>query len=108
MLTNPIEQRDFVELIETLMVYKLPHKSREEIEAMLGLSDLKETKVYQEAKQEGIQEITTKIVPRLQHLGMSVEQIAAAVDMSIDQVQQLIQDLPRDSSPQSRKDGEQL
>ena len=102
MLTNSIEQRDFVELIETLMVYKLPHKSREEIEAMLGLSDLKETKVYQEAKQEGIQEgiqeTTTKIIPRLQHLGMSVEQIAAAVDMSIDQVQQLIQELSADSS----------
>ena len=110
MLTNPIEQRDFVELIETLMVYKLPHKSREEIEAMLGLSDLKETKVYQEAKQEGIQEgiqegkqegiqeATGKIIPRLQHLGLSVEQIAAAVDMSVEQVQQLIQDLPKDSS----------
>jgi len=30
-----------------------PQKSREEIEAMLGLSDLKQTKVYQEALAEG-------------------------------------------------------
>jgi predicted transposase/invertase (TIGR01784 family) len=45
-----------VELIETIMVYKFPSLSREEIEKMLGLSELKQTRVYQEARQEGIQE----------------------------------------------------
>jgi predicted transposase/invertase (TIGR01784 family) len=45
-----------VELIETIMVYKFPSLSREEIEQMLGLSELKQTRVYQEARQEGIQE----------------------------------------------------
>jgi predicted transposase YdaD len=49
-------KRDLIKLIETIIVYKLPQKSREEIEAMLGLSDLKQTKVYQEALAEGRQE----------------------------------------------------
>jgi predicted transposase/invertase (TIGR01784 family) len=42
-----------IELIETIVVYKFPQLSREEIERMLGLSELRETKVYQEALQEG-------------------------------------------------------
>jgi predicted transposase YdaD len=44
-----------IELIETIVVYKFPQLSREEIERMLGLSELKETKVYQEALHEGEQ-----------------------------------------------------
>ncbi len=55
-IVNPVSQQEFVELIETILVYKLPKKSREEIEAMLGLSELRQTKVYQEAKLEGRQE----------------------------------------------------
>jgi predicted transposase YdaD len=42
-----------IELIETIVVYRFPLLSREEIERMLGLSELRETKVYQEALQEG-------------------------------------------------------
>jgi predicted transposase/invertase (TIGR01784 family) len=45
-----------IELIETIVVYKFPQLSREEIERMLGLSELRQTKVYQEALQEGRQE----------------------------------------------------
>jgi predicted transposase YdaD len=44
-----------MELIETIVFYKFPLLSREEIERMLGLSELRETKVYQEALQEGEQ-----------------------------------------------------
>ncbi|PZD70842.1 hypothetical protein C1752_08984 [Acaryochloris thomasi RCC1774] len=44
-----------MELIETIVIYKFPQLERAEIERMLGLSDLKETKVYQEAVQEGQQ-----------------------------------------------------
>jgi predicted transposase/invertase (TIGR01784 family) len=45
-----------IKLIETIVVYKFPELSREEIERMFGLSELKQTKVYQEALQEGKQE----------------------------------------------------
>jgi len=44
-----------IELIETVMVYKFPMLSREEIEQMFSLSELKQTRVYQEALEEGRQ-----------------------------------------------------
>ncbi|QUY45644.1 DUF4351 domain-containing protein (plasmid) [Acaryochloris marina S15] len=53
--TNP-KIAAIMELIETIVVYKFPQLSREEIESMLGLSELKQTKVYQEALDEGRQE----------------------------------------------------
>lgn len=43
-----------IELIETIVVYKFPQLSRQEIEAMLGLvDDVKQTRVYQEGREEG-------------------------------------------------------
>lgn len=44
-----------LKLIETVIVYKFPNLSREAIEQMFGLSELKQTKFYQEAFQEGEQ-----------------------------------------------------
>ncbi len=55
-MTNAVIQQQVVELIETVVLYKFPHLSREEIEAMLALSELKQTRVYQEALEEGRQE----------------------------------------------------
>ena len=59
--TQPLSKTDakfaaIMELIETIVVYKFPSLSREEIETMLGLSELKQTRVYQEALEEGIAE----------------------------------------------------
>lgn len=47
-----------MDLIETILVYKLPRLSREEVRNMLGLQDtsLKETRFYQEVFAEGRQE----------------------------------------------------
>jgi len=44
-----------MELVTTIMVYKFIHLSRQEVEQMLGIT-LQETRVYQEAKEEGRQE----------------------------------------------------
>ncbi len=38
------------------MVYKFPELGREAIEAMFSVSELKQTRVYQEARDEGRQE----------------------------------------------------
>jgi predicted transposase/invertase (TIGR01784 family) len=80
-------QREIIELIETIVVYKFPQKSRQELEAMLGLGDLKQTKFYQEAAQE------TKLeaVPRLLKLGLSVEQIAEALELPVEEVRKAVQ-----------------
>ncbi len=42
-------------MITTIMVYKFTSLSRQEVEAMLGIT-LQQTRVYQEAKEEGRQE----------------------------------------------------
>ena len=47
--------RAIIELITTIMVYKFENKSQREVEEMLGIT-LKETRVYREIKEEGIQE----------------------------------------------------
>jgi predicted transposase/invertase (TIGR01784 family) len=54
-ISNQLVSQDIMELIETVILYKFKNLSREAIEAMFALSDLKQTKVYQEALQEGEQ-----------------------------------------------------
>lgn len=95
--TDTCQQRDLLELIETILVYKLPRINRREIEEMFSLSDLRETKVYQEAleegREEGREEGMTKAklesIPRLVALGLSLEQIAQALDLDLTQVRQI-------------------
>ena len=50
---DPEIQEQVLELIETVLVYKFPKLTRQEIEAMFTYSDLKQTRVYQEAREEG-------------------------------------------------------
>ena len=61
-----------------------------EIEAMLGLSELKQTKVYQEAKQEGLAEgqLRAKLsaIPRMIEFGLRKEQIAQLQDLPLEVV----------------------
>ena len=86
-INSEVTQREFLALIETIIVYKFPQKSREEIEQMFGFSELKQTKVYQEARQEGKQEgkLEGKLeaVPLMLNLGATVEQIAESLDLDI-------------------------
>jgi len=66
-----------------VFVYKFPKLSREEIETMLGLSELKQTKVYQEAVEEGELKAKLEMVPVLLELGMTAEQIAARLGLEV-------------------------
>ncbi|WP_424103248.1 Rpn family recombination-promoting nuclease/putative transposase [Moorena producens] len=114
-IENEPQKRELLQLIETILVYKLPKLSRTEIEAMFSLSDLRQTKVYQEALAEGIQagrlegiqegrlegiqegrlegEIQGKLksIPRLLALGLTVEQVAQALELEVEQVTKVIQ-----------------
>jgi len=58
-------QQQLIDLLERIVVYKFPQKSREEIEAMFELSDLKQTRVYREALAEGESKEAEKLVMRL-------------------------------------------
>ena len=48
-------QRQVVQFIETVVVYQFPKLSRKEIEKMLQVSDVRETRVFQEALEEGLE-----------------------------------------------------
>ncbi|GAX37821.1 Rpn family recombination-promoting nuclease/putative transposase [Nodularia sp. NIES-3585] len=78
-------KNEIIDIITTIAVYKFSSLSREEVEAMLGLS-LEETRVYQEAKAEGREEVLKAAVPLLLKTGMSIEQIAQQLNVDIEVV----------------------
>ena len=62
-----IPQREILDLVETIIVYKLPRLSREEIQEMLGFTDvdLKQTRFYQDVHGEGREEEAVILILRL-------------------------------------------
>ncbi|MHC5932771.1 hypothetical protein [Nostoc sp.] len=81
----------------TITGYKFANLSREEVETMFEIK-LQETRVYQEAKEEGRQEglkqarekgreqVKFELVPRLLAYGMSMEDVAQLLNLTIEQV----------------------
>ena len=55
----------------------------------LGLQYLKDTKLYQEAFEEGKRKGKVKTVPKFLALGLTVEQIAQAVDLPVEEVRKV-------------------
>jgi predicted transposase/invertase (TIGR01784 family) len=88
-------KEQIIELIETIVLYKFPQMSRQELETMFGFNELKQTRYFQdvaqeakeEGRQEGRQQAKLETVPRLLALGLTVEQVAEALGLSIEQVQ---------------------
>ncbi|MFN9735215.1 MAG: Rpn family recombination-promoting nuclease/putative transposase [Microcystis sp.] len=85
-------QQKVVELIERTLAYKFTNLSRTELEAMFGLDDLRQTRLYQEAKEEGREEgreeAKTEAIASLLALGLSIEQIATALQLELTKVQE--------------------
>ena len=102
-----LSARAIIDLIETIIVYKFPQLSRQEVEDMLKLKELKQTRVYQEAleegreegraqgrvegRQEGRQEGKLAAVPLLLKAGVSAEEIAQQLEVEIEAVRQIAQ-----------------
>lgn len=93
-LADVVIQQQIIELIETVVLYKFPNLSREELEAMLGLSELRQTRVYQEAREEGIEQgiergqLQAKLamLPKLQQRGFSLEEIAELLELNVETI----------------------
>ena len=89
-LTPDQKPQELLQLIETILVYKLPLLNRREIETMFSLDELKQTQYFQdvreEARQEGRLNKALEAVPRLLALGLSVEQVASALELEVKQV----------------------
>jgi predicted transposase/invertase (TIGR01784 family) len=103
-LEDVVLRQKVLGLIETILVYKFTNLSRQELEAMFGLDELKQTRYFQEvaaeiaakAKVEG----KLESVPRLLQLGLSVEQIATALELNVEVVRQAAQ-VSADDTPEN-------
>ncbi len=83
---------DLIELIETIAIYKLAHLSREEIRVMLQVPDIRETRVYREAMEEGEQRGLEKgvAIARLAAENKPIPEIAALLKLDVELVRQVL------------------
>ena len=96
--TGILARNEIIDVITTVAVYKFAELSREEVEAMLGIT-LQETRIYRDAKEEGREEgrdqreaeMLTVTVPVLLKTGMTVEQIAEQLKVEVEAVRQAAQ-----------------
>ena len=89
-VTDASLQAHLLELIETVIIYKLPRLSREEIQAMLQVDDIRKTRVYQEAQEEARQEERERrrqeqirSIAKMAALKFAPEQIAEILDLDV-------------------------
>ncbi len=94
-LTSIVEQEtgvnrrdDIVEFIETVLLYKFPKMSRQEIETMFAVNDLRETRVYQEAVEEGEQRgrLEGQVVVLLKLINHKFGKVSARVKTKIEKL----------------------
>jgi predicted transposase/invertase (TIGR01784 family) len=82
-----------VELMEELLMRRFAQLSREEIRAMFELEDLRKTRVWQEAEEEGREkgreERSEELVRKWLARGMPPKEIAALLDISVQEVRRL-------------------
>lgn len=97
--TDEANRSNLLELVERMLIYKFVNKSQQELQAMFGLTDWRQTKFYQEVKEETKQEVKEEVreetkletIPRLLKFGLSIEQIAEALELDVEQVRQAIE-----------------
>jgi len=102
-LTDTIIQEKVLQFIETIVLYKFPSLTPKEIEAMLSVSLLKGTRVYQEIKAEVKEEIEgeirekiegetkLEIVQKLLQKGMSIQEVAELLELDEETVRKAIE-----------------
>ncbi len=58
---------------------------------MLNINLLKETRVYQEAAEEGELKAKVKLVPKLLQKGLSIQEVADILELDIEEVRKAAQ-----------------
>jgi predicted transposase YdaD len=89
-LCSNLLHKSYIELIETVFIYKFPKLNSLEVARMLGLGDLKQTRAYQEAQEEKQNQLLEMTVPLLLEKGMTVEEIAQHYKLSIETIQRFV------------------
>lgn len=87
--TGTLAKNEIMEVITTIAVYKFSSLSREEVEAMLGLS-IEETRIYKDLERQ----TKLKAAERLLSMGYSIEKVALAVDLSVEEVTEVASNQP--------------
>jgi predicted transposase/invertase (TIGR01784 family) len=82
---------DLIELIETVIIYKLPRLTRKEIQAMLQIHDIRESRVYQDAVQEGFEKGIITAITKMANKKMSADEIAAILDLDVELVRRAME-----------------
>jgi predicted transposase/invertase (TIGR01784 family) len=86
-------RRRVIQFIETVILHQFPKMSREEIERMLQVTDVRETRVFQESLEEGFQtgceQTAVGIATRLLRLGRPVAEVVEATGLSAAKVRAL-------------------
>jgi predicted transposase/invertase (TIGR01784 family) len=85
---DAVTQANVIELVEKIIIYKFPHKSRQELEQMFDLAEWKQTQFYKDVKLEGKLEGKLGTIPLLKKLGLTVEQIAQELEIDVALVRQ--------------------
>jgi predicted transposase YdaD len=84
--TSDDNQRKVLAFIQSIVVKKFPKLSPEEIQAMLNLTnDIKNTAYYRSV----MENTKLEIVPELLEQGVTVEQIAKALKLDVEEVQKI-------------------
>ena len=78
-----------MEVVERLAMYKFPQLSRKELEEMLGVGDIKQTRVYQEAQEEGELKRSKTIALQMLREGVPIEQISRWTYLTPDEIEAL-------------------
>ncbi len=94
-LNSPTKTRDIIELVEKILTYKFVNYTWEELDKMFTLTDFKKTRFYQETfkdgKKEGKIEGKIESIPDLIKLGLTIEQIANALNLDLELVKKIAQ-----------------
>ena len=88
-------QTKVIELVEKLLLSRFPQFDQEAIRMKFKLHDIRESKVWQEATQEGIEEgkriVKAEMIQKCLAKAMSLEQIAELMDIPLEEVRALAQ-----------------
>jgi predicted transposase/invertase (TIGR01784 family) len=110
-ISNTSVRQNFINLLETIIVYKLPQKTREEVAAMFSLSDLKQTRFYQDVFAEGqaAEKAAAKqrekiAILRMLSLGLAAEQIATVFGLSVTEVAAIIAEAQQEQAQQEQSE----
>lgn len=98
---DPKELKRLLDMIASFVVANFPQMTREEIEAMMQLGDIRKSVVYKEALQEGEvrgeAKITIKHIQRMHSKGFSVAEICDALEVDEKRVKAALASRPKNS-----------